>query len=274
MQSPTQSIEHHSIREGWINLILHTTAFINQRKQDLLIVHAVKAFWRVIQLIAAEVFLAVISLPVYIAASSTAKSDDTAQYKLRRVVTLSIIFGLLIIWLVKLIVIVALSFQSQNLSINQTESKSAWQPATIQHILASVPDDKLTTPSLTKVIEAGGVFAANGQAIPKSLIVMTVMKEGAVKTDNPKMYMGQTNDQGQFSVSAENNVFDLPDGNYVASAQTYDPNTLVTSPNSQWVKFTASPTFKEQFLNQFDRWLNILAFLLIFMALGVTILVL
>lgn len=261
-----------TIGSRFTTLILHTSAYINNRKNELLTVHALKAFWIVLKLIAAEVFLAVISLPVYLAASSTSTSDATAQYKLRRVVTMSLLIGLVVIWLIKLIVIAALSFQQSNLSIKQTESTSQWQPATIQHVLSSAPDKNLPAPTLTSVGERNGIFTASGLAIANSWLVITVMNDPATANDHPKMYMGQADARGEFAVSQEAGAFDLPGGNYLASAQTYNTQSLITSPASPWVKFSTRPTFQEQFLAQFDRWLNILAMLLILLALGVTVL--
>ena len=261
-----------TISSRFTTLILHTSAYISSRKNELLAAHALKAFWIVVKLILAEIFLAVISLPVYLATSKASGANDTAQYKVRRVVTLSSLLGLLVIWLIKLILIIALSFQQRNLSIKQTQNSSQWQPATIQHYLSTAPDMSLPAPVLTKATEANGIFSATGHALPNSWMVITVMKDLGVATDHPKMYMGQADPQGNFTVMEEAGAFNLTDGNYVASAETYNSKSLITSPASPWVKFSALPTFKEQFLAQFDRWLNILAMLLILLALGVAVL--
>lgn len=263
-----------TLSSRFTTLILHTSAYINSRKNELLTTHALKAFWIVILLIAAEIFLAVISIPVYLASSKASTSDATAQYKLRRVVTMSLLMGLFIIWLIKLIIIIALSFQQKNLSIKQTQEASQWQPATIQHVLSSAPDKNLSVPTLTAVGERNGIFNASGKAIPSSWLVITVMKDPATANDHPKMYMGQADAQGNFTVSQDAGAFDLPDSNYLASAQTYNTQSLITSLASPWAKFSTSPTFWEQFLGQFDRWLNILALLVILLALGVTVLTL
>ena len=91
------------MKGAWLNFILHFTSLISRQKNKLLNATALATIPIAISVIILEAALFLVSLPAYIFISPTklAGGDNSvvATYRLRRIVSLSVIFGTLAIWL-------------------------------------------------------------------------------------------------------------------------------------------------------------------------------
>ena len=91
------------MRQRWVATIIRLSGYIYKKKSGLLTAHSVQSFVDVILIIVAEIVLAIISLPLYVVSKPiSSQSSGVVQYKIRRVVTLSVLFALLLAWMIKL----------------------------------------------------------------------------------------------------------------------------------------------------------------------------
>lgn len=104
------------MKARWLNLILRLTNKIYQKKQTTIETQEFKSIGNLLLIIFLEVLLAVISLPLYLVTSSekssaylTAKGGYkkiAVDYKLRKVLTLTGVGIILIVWIIKLFIII------------------------------------------------------------------------------------------------------------------------------------------------------------------------
>jgi len=145
------------MRRRWTNLILHTTALIHKKKQSLLVSHALKSVLDIFIIIFLELFLLLISFPLYLTSKEENVGDRT-QYKIRRVLTLSFLVVILTVWLIKLLVIVGLPlyFDTREFLVSSEEKE---QSQTVEHsfilpdIYGAGTDSSLSSPIVENLKE-------------------------------------------------------------------------------------------------------------------------
>ena len=116
------------IRQRWINKIFHTTALIDKQKKQLLMAHRLKGVIIILKIITLELGLAIISLPTYLYLVPLKLNSSHKQYektikgfRMRRALTFSAIIGFIALWVIKLIIIPAVSL----ILIPKVETKAA-----------------------------------------------------------------------------------------------------------------------------------------------------
>lgn len=252
-----------TIRSRWTTRILHTTAFVHNQKEKLLTAHAGGAFFVVISIIVAEIFLGLISLPLYLVATpSTGQGDGHSEYKIRRTITLSIIVVIFIIWLLKLVFIIGLSlyFDPRALySIKETGVKVT-SVSTLTTDVAIAPVDSGLTPPKVIAAEQNGknTVTISGTSNPKAALAVYLTKEQTAKSSaSVHMYADWADKNGRWQITEDANVFLLPPGNYVASAVEYNEVTKTKSTLSNGLPFSINDSYLHQFFRRFDTILNI-----------------
>ncbi len=252
-----------TIRSRWTTQILHTTAFVHNQKEKLLTAHAGGAFFVVISIITAEVFLGIISLPLYLIAKPAVGSDEGhSEYKVRRTITLSILVVIFIIWLLKLIFIIGLSlyFDPRALySIKETGIKNS-SVSTITTDVAIAPvDTGVTAPKVIAAEQNGkNTVTIRGTSDPKAVLAVYLTKEQTAKSNaSVHMYADWADKDGRWEITEDENVYLLPPGNYVASAVEYNETSHTKSALSNGIPFTIHDSYLHQFLRRFDTVLNI-----------------
>lgn len=267
----------HSLRQRWTNLILHTSALIQRRKQELLTAHAGQAFVVVMSLIVSEAWLAIISLPLYLVARSTGDQNQSGvtQYAVRRVVTMSVLVAVLVAWLVKLMIILILSWNAGPQTTFQevpTKNTEATNQLTVEVDLAKV-DPAIAAPQITAVHRRRSAVTIDGTAQPKMTVVTILNRTGRDQaTVPPVLYAGQTDAAGYFSITEDTSIFWLPPGEYAASALTYNPTKATKSSVSPGVKFTLSDVQSRHVLSQIDNVMNLAVIVLVLAGIAVTVL--
>ncbi len=268
-----------SLRGKWSTLILHISAYIAKKKQSLLIVHGVKAFFSTLLIVGAEIMLLFISLPSYLAVQPVGNQGQTQKYHLRRVLTLSVISTLFVIWIIKLALILVLAgyVKTQSpVTIKETYNSAGNTQTYADDILIARENTKLLAPTVTKIQNMRGQIAFWGNAPANSIVVFALTEKNTTtpgKSVIPKIYSTQTNSTGHFALWEDTNVFNLPKGAYNGSVSTYDPVRGMKSAKSQTFSFAIKEPLWSTLLHSADTILNIIALLAIILGLLMTILV-
>lgn len=260
-----------NIRSSWTNHILHTTAFVARTKAKLETAHAFAAIGLVLALIAAEAWLAFISLPLYLVTRQvgTGKKDVHA-YGVRRVLTLSILSVIGIIWILKLAIILFLTFSTNPRTAFQVEHTGT-REETIAAITVEIPraavDARMPAPTITAVAGTEGSIAIIGHARPQETIVATLVRAGDATTARPHLYADTADDTGTFTIREDAGIFSLPTGPYSVQVVAYDGAAGMKSAPSASVQLEVATHPVRQFLGFADHLLNLLA--IVFIAVGV-----
>jgi len=270
------------MRQQWTNLILHTTALVHKKKEDLLTSHSLGSFFYVFWIIILEVFLAVISLPLYIVAKSI-KGDisEVSRYKFRRIITLSVLLPILFIWFLKLTFILAASLYLDSDSIFQiAETPETISIETISIEYASIGvisariDPSLSSPIINQISQqrADNVFVFQGTAMPNHLVVMYLSRQDDDRDASFKTYLARANTNGDWEIVQDRDIFYLSSGKYLASAVTYNEDKGQKSEMSKTISFEIKQPFWRKFITKIDTLLNIIVFVFVILGIFLTVL--
>jgi hypothetical protein len=268
-----------TLRDNWSNKILHLSSFINRKKNDLIPANGWKAFVVVLSIIGAEILLLIISLPSYLATrdvSAFESEGQTKQYHLRRALTLGTIATLLVIWVIKLLLILFLVWQTNTygtVKINETYTQNAVLDTAAHDMLVAGVDKTLSPPTIETVRSGHGKVTLTGTAPALDAVIVLFSEVGTRSHLPPKIYTAWADTSGKFSLVEDSSIFNLPPGEYNVSAITYDQIHKTKSANSTTFSFSVNRSLPERFVHSFDILLNILALIAIIIGLFVTILV-
>lgn len=259
-----------TVRSRWTTLVLHTSSYVYNQKQKLLTTHAGRAFFIVISIIIAEVFLGLISLPLYLITKPESGNDaGQSQYKVRRVITLSILTAIFIIWIIKLIFILILSlyFDTQSTySIKEMATKNDLVPGITTEVAVAPIDTSLAMPKISAVWQNGrSTITAEGTSNPNTIVAVNFVATGpTAKNGSLHMYTNRADTTGHWQNTENESVFTLPPGNYVATAVEYNETKHTKSNLSNGVNFTIHESFWQQLFRRLDTVLNIAVLVFIF----------
>ncbi len=271
-----------SLRDRWSTSILHVSAFIARKKNELLTVHGMRSLVSVLIIIGAELLLLIISLPSYVAARPVGDSTGTKEYHLRRRLTLGVIGTICIIWILKLALILTLAgFANNNQLTNNTTITETANPrgnteTLADDMLIAKDSAELASPTVTKIQNIRGKIAFWGTAPVHSVVVFAFTEDKNNETGGaavPKIYTTQVDGSGRFELWEDASIFHLPKGDYTGSASAYDPVREIKSAQSHTFSFTVNESFSNSLLYSADTILNILALLAIIIGLLMTVLV-
>ncbi len=264
-----------SLRSSWTNSILHTTAYIHGCKERIVISQGIGAVLLVAKLIAAELWLTVLSLPLYLIASSVHTNDkEVSQYKVRRVISLSAVAVILLVWLIKFIIILFIAFSynpKEAFQIRETQNGVQQSVAITVQIPKAPTDNNFPIPTITEAQDVKGNITIAGKAKANSFVVATIVREGDPASP-PELYAGESDKNGKFNIIEDQNTFTLPTGIYDASVVAYDAERNVKSPPSPTIRLTVHDSLLQQTLTNLDEILNISAVVFVAVALFATIL--
>ncbi len=263
------------MRGYWTNLILHTSASIYKRKNNVSVSGASKSILDVFAIIFLELFLAVISFPLYLV-SKGENAGGKSQYKIRRIFTLSFLIVILAVWLIKLILMVGLPiyFDSRQFLIT-TENKGNDQAIKQSYILPEVYNTKLdtsiTVPSVENIStmsDAGLLVNGRGEADSKIVVNIGKKQEAAAPEDNNiKIYIVSTDKTGNWRLETDVKSFNLRSGEYWLQAMAYDDVNGKKSEVSPTKYFEITQNLYDRIISKADMYLNY--FMIAFIALGI-----
>ena len=262
------------MRRHWTNLILHTTAVIYRKKNNLLISHALKSILDVFIIVFLELFLVIISFPLYLV-SKGGNTGDNSQYKIRRILTLSSLIVILIVWLIKLVLIVGapLYFDFRQASIASV--KKEYEPVSEQSyslpdVYGAQIDTSITPPIVENLKEINNNLIMSGRGDKDTKIVVNIGKkqgDNAIEDSNIKIYIANTDENGYWSLETDINNFQLQPGKYWLQVMAYNDETGKKSAISSTEYFEIDQSLYERILSRADKYLNY--FVICFIALGI-----
>jgi len=254
---------------GWTNLILHTTSRIQGKKQALLTDHALKSVLDVFGIIVLEVFLLVISLPLYLVTKPMVGAEENVQYKTRRILSLTVLGAIFVLWLFKLLLILWASFFSgQNayeIGALQPSQESALEYVNYQ---ASTwkEDATLSAPVITEVAsdEDENVYF-KGSSTPNTVVAIYLSDVEANGQSSLKLYSVRSDENGQWEMLHEERIYHMTAGEYWVQAVAYDELSSSKSPASAPVAFELQKPLEDMLLENVDRVLNLVILLFAFL---------
>jgi hypothetical protein len=263
------------MRGRWTNLILHTSASIYQRKNNVALSYASRSIFDVFAVIFLELFLAIISFPLYLVSKGDS-AKGKSQYKIRRIFTLSFLIVILIVWLAKLILMVGLPlyFDSRQFTVT-TENKGTNQAPAQSYILPEVYntqlDASISVPTVEKIstVKSGGLLVS-GLGNAGSKIVVNIGKtqnEAASEYNNIKIYVVNADESGNWKLETDVKVFNLQPGKYWLQAMAYDEIADKKSDVSSTQYFEITQNLYDRIISRADIYLNY--FMIAFIALGI-----
>ena len=255
------------MRQQWLNILLNLSHAIYRRKQDILVRHGFRAVVEVFTLILVELALAIVSLPLYLGlkpatAAAYLRSrgeygEVTGDYKLRKIITLTGIGIVLLIWVIKLCVIV---FVPRIYGPLPLYSVSGSSPVGTESAVSVIPDRSMQQakvdlsmplPIITHIAQMGGRdFRFSGTAQPLSTVVLLLADQQVVT------YYGETDSKGEWTIDHLQAKFNLRDGNHAVSVFSYNPKTLQRSHFSDQQFFKVTSTWGDILTRNIDTLAN------------------
>lgn len=247
------------MKASWLNLILRFSNRIYSRKQDLIREAGIKMIADIVALVFLEIVLAVISLPLYLGMRTggvTAYLEEKGSYarvafdySLRRVLTLTGVLIIFLLWTVKLAVIVGLP---KVYGPPQLYSVSDFGPADILDKELAETETKIQTakvsqstvkPELKQVRRAaGGNYIFSGAGGPSETVVLLLSGRQTA------IYYGQADGSGNWRIEHSSADFRLSEGNHSVLVFGYDDKTEARSEYAS-----------EQFFKVQTAWIDVLA---------------
>ena len=273
------------MKTKWLNLVLLLTNKIYQKKQLIVGQTGLGAVSTILTLIIYEIFLGLLSLPLYLSlktASVTAFFVEKGayakidfDYSLRRILTLTGVGMIDIIWAVKLSLILVLppvygpmplytikdfrqlDLLEQDLAIVDTAIQTARVVKTIQK------------PELTMVKKvSGGNYIFYGKGQPNTQIVLFLSdKQTAI-------YTSDVDKRGDWQIDYSQSKFKLSPGNHSVVVFGYDKNLGVRSESGLEQFFKVSVSWVDNLINNVDVLANWSVVIIIFVGVFLTILTL
>lgn len=222
------------MRTSWTNLILHTTSLIYRRKQGLLVSHSLQSVLDVFIIVFLEIFLAIISFPLYLV-SKESDIGGKKQYKIRRIISLSLLLTILAIWILKLTFIVALPLYFDTKQAFYISEKNG-QGQTVQsnYILPNTynaqTDASIPVPIIDGVLKADdGKLSIKGKGSVDTNVILSIGKEGTTGS-SVDFYITTVDLAGNWVISTDVDNLRLAPGKYRLQAMTY--NSVVNKKSS------------------------------------------
>jgi len=254
------------MRTRWLNLVLLLTNRIYSRKQLITGQNGLQAAANITTLIVLEIALAVVSLPLYIALSSDTVTAHLASkgayakvvfdYNLRRVLTLTGVGIIFVIWGVKLALILAVPayygplqlFYVSNLRPADILTVDLAAETGIQtaRVMSSVPQPTLA--SVKKI--SGGDYVFSGQGQPNSTIVLLL------SNGQTGIYTGTANANGDWQINHLNSNFRLSDGNHSVIVFSYNKDLGIRSEAAPQQYFKVTSSWLDVLVKNIDQLAN------------------
>jgi hypothetical protein len=262
------------MRKKLTNLILLLNSFLYKRKNLILTSHSLSSIINLLVVIVGELFLMIVSLPMYLVSKEVAAGDKRV-YKIRRIVSLFSLLVILIIWTCKLIFVVGvpLFFDTQQ-SFRISEKRIIEMPNQSKYVFRDIYmlkiNNSLTPPQISNIVlNRGGGLYAKGKSEPNSGIVLLISRTKEA-SDMTIVYSGKANEKGEWVIEANDDKWSKSFGTYYAQATSYNENTGQNG-KSQIIGFDVKQKIGEALISKLDIFLN--CFAIIFLVLGIVSLI-
>jgi hypothetical protein len=271
------------IKDKWLNWVLLLTNRIYNRKQLVIGQAGIGVIYNILALIVQEIFLGIISLPLYLGlrpSGVTAFFSEKGTYKkvsfdysLRRILTLTGVGIVAIIWAMKLVLIVTLpaiygpmqlysisNFNTADiLSKDLVASEIGIQSA---RVVGTIPHPEFTT--LIKV--KGGSYDFLGKGQPNSTVVLLLSDQQTA------VYSTEVDKNGNWRISHQQSAFHLREGNHAVIVFGYDKKLGVRSEAAPEQFFKVTTSWIDLFTKNLDVLANWSAIIILLLGVFLTFL--
>jgi len=256
------------MKARWLNLILSLTNRIYTRKQELISSTGTKGARGVFVLFFLEIFLAFISIPLYLGlkpASVTAYFKEKGvyekinfDYSLRRVLTLTGVGIFLLIWAVKLVLIITLPraygplplyrvgpLEPVDVILNKelSSASTAFQTA---RLVNTLPRPELK--QVRKVKGGNFIFSGIGQPGWETILLLS--------EKNTVIYSGVADKDGRWQIEHLQSSLKLSDGNHSVLVFSFDSKTGTRSDVTDEQFFKVTTTWVDSLVKNVDVLAN------------------
>ncbi len=255
------------MKAAWLNLVLELTNKIYQKKQLVLNERGFQVVILIFGLIFLEIALAMVSAPLYVSMRS---GDVTAylgekgkygkiafDYSLRRILTLTGLGMICVIWAVKLGLIL---FVPRAFGPLQLYRISALQPVDVMDqgliqtetaIQTARMDPSMPKAELTEVRRVGGgghIFSGTGRPSLRAVLFLT--------NQNMTVYYADVEKDGHWRVEHSEKDFVMSEGNHGVSVFLYDPQRRIRGQISDVQYFKVTPHWTDRVVRNVDTLAN------------------
>ncbi|MFA5125025.1 MAG: hypothetical protein WC473_04375 [Patescibacteria group bacterium] len=273
------------MKNKWLNLVLLLTNRIYNRKQLIVGQTGLEAVYNIFLLFLWEIFLAVVSFPLYLTLKSrevTAYFADRGSYaqvnfdyNLRRILTVTGVGAIALVWLIKLLIIVLTPTIFGPL---QLYSVGDLQPADITQKDLVATDTGIQTarvvstiarPELQQVKKIrGGNYVFSGIGQPLTTVVLLLSdKQTAV-------YTADADSQGKWQIEQLQSNFRLSEGNHSVLVFNYDKQQGIRSETAPTQYFKVATNWFDLAAKNVDSLANWSVVIIILLGIFLTILTL
>lgn len=255
------------MKERWLTLILRLTNRIYTVKQSELVKQGLQSISNIFVLIFFEVILAIISFPLYLTISTkkaTAFFEEkggytkiAVDYKLRKVLTLSGVGIIFIIWAIKFVIIILTPSVYGPL---QLYSVSELEPLDIEHQELFIQDtgmqtarkvENLPIPHITDVEKTKhNSYIFSGTGTPGYEIVLFLVGPQTI------MYSEMVEGDGSWHIVHEQKSFKLTEGIHSLFVFHYQKDQGIRSETSAEQYFRVKISGLERITENFDNIVN------------------
>lgn len=255
------------MKARWLNLILRLTNKIYQKKQTTLETQDFKSIGRLFSIIFLEITLAVVSFPLYLVTNAEKSSAYLAEkgghkkiavdYKLRKVLTLTGVGLILIVWIIKLLIIILTPTIVGPL--NSYEITDV-EPVTIEVQEAALLDTDIQTakvvPGLvvpkieTLDMASRNEYVFKGTGTPGASVVLFLTDLQAV------MYRTEVSQSGDWTIEHSQKDFKLQEGIHPMFAFHYMEDNGTRSSISSNQYFRVKTSVMDRVMANFDNLAN------------------
>ena len=255
------------MKNKWLNLVLLLTNRIYNRKQQIIGQVGLVAVYNIFLLIVWEIALGVISLPLYLTLKSEVVTAYMAErggygkvafdYNLRRILTVTGVGIVALIWAIKLALILLLPTVYGPLQLYYV---SGFGPADIlskdlvaaetgiqtARVVGTIAKPELTT---VKKVQGGNyIFYGKGQP---NLAVVLLLSDAQTA-----IYSADTDKNGDWQISHLQSNFKLSEGNHSVIIFSYDKQQGIRSDTAPEQFFKVKTSWLDQFTKNVDVLAN------------------
>jgi len=273
------------MKSHWLNIVLNLSNQVYKRKQLLIVQTGVQAASNVFILILLELYLAVLSVPLYITmqpAFATAYMEERGalgktayDYNLRRILTLSGLSIFFFIWAMKLVLILAVPYiygPLQLYTVSEPRKADIVSSALIstQSAIQTARIDKTMPRSVLKEVrkEQNGNYLFSGVGLPNATAVVFLSD---IQT---AVYYDVISRDGTWTVEHSEKDFKLSAGNHSVLVFNYDRSTQTRSDISDQQYFKVRLNFWDWLIKNVDTLANWSVVVIIAMGMFLTVLTL
>ncbi len=271
------------MKEKWLKFVLNLTNKIFTKKKEIINKEGVGVIASVISLFFYELFLAIVSFPLYLGVKPKkvvaffkekgAYDQVSYDYSLRRILTLTSASIIFLIWMIKLAVILFTPSVTGPLNLYAI---SDLEPADILETDLIITETQIQTARVVDIMNkpkletvektrrGGYIFSGTGQPLT-TIVLFLSDKHTAIYTD-------EIDKDGNWQVEYTREDFSLSEGNHAIVAFCYDAESSSRSPLSEQQYFKATNTLADKLFQSIDVFLNFT--LIIIIALGILLIVL